>query len=768
MKLSAFKTVAGYFLCCGLWFLINQFAIFYLKPKLNAAQFELLVLISPYGIILIFGLLLFKLISLNNQTFKITENDYLNLYLGNPNPLWIYDPVSFKFLSVNDAAVAHYGYTRQEFLTMTIKDIRAREDVEKLIGSAIQVAENQFSSGIWRHLKKDGTLIYVKTTSHKINFNKKKSVMVLATDTTEQVVYEQKLQHINQVLLEEKQKLKETEKLAKVSGWEYFVKNDMLIWSDELYEIFEMNQESEKVSYSTVVKSVHPEDLFYYNQTVENLLKYGKDLDVCYRFITKTGNTKYVKVLGKMQYQDGKMYKVHGTMQDVTELKLVQQEKNTYQQRLKSTLTNISNGYFMLNRSWIITAVNNNCENMLMVKKEQMLNRNYLIIFPRAKNLKFYTYFKKVLEEGVPVNFEEYDIYLKKWFCVNAYPTDEGVGVYFEDITEDKKKDLQLKEALERYDLVAKATRDVVYDFDILNNYITYSNSMADLLDITKAEIGNNLNWWKSKIHADDLGLGEAKYKTAVAAKQKIFEYEYRIKTSSGQYKYVFDQGYLQYDEQGNYSRLIGAIKDIDHLKQVDAENKRLADIITKVNNMIVIQNTDHKITWVNKAFENATGYTLCEVAGKYPEFLQGPETDLETAAAIIANKKNYNNFSYDIINYTKQRKKYWVNIEFTPLFTSKGEPDGYISIHNDITLRKQKGEKISRQNEILRNIAWMSSHELRRPVASILGLIDLINETADEEDKTEPIKMLQTCTQHLDEIIHKINHRIEQEISEE
>lgn len=768
MKLNAFKIVTGYILCCGLWFLINRFAIFCLKPKLNQAQFQLLVSVSPYGIILILGVLLYKLISINNQTFKNTENDYLNLYLCNPNPLWIYDPVSFKFLSVNDAAVACYGYTREEFLAMTIKDIRPQEDVENVIESSKKITKSRSSSGTWRHLKKDGTIIYAQITSHKINFNKKSSVMVLAADTTEQVIYEQKLQQMNHVLQEEKQKLKETEKLAKVSGWEYLVDKNLLIWSEELYEIFDINRESEKVNYSMVLKSVHPEDLSSYNQAIENLLKHGKDLDIDYRFITITGSTKYVKVLGQMQYLNGRMHKVHGTMQDVTELKLVEQEKNAYQQRLKSTLNNITNGYFMLNRNWVITAVNSNCENMLMVKKEQMLNRNYLTIFPRAKNLKFHTYFKKVMDEGVPAIFEEYDTYLKKWFRVNAYPADEGIGVYFEDTTENKKKDLQLKEALERYDLVAKATRDVIYDYDAVNDKIIYSNSIAELLNTPVDSIGSNLNWWRNRIHQDDIIRVTTAYKNAVFNKHENCGLEYRVITGDNQYKYVYDQGYMQYDPENNFVRIIGAIKDIDQLKQFDWENKRLADIITKVNNMILIQATDHKITWVNKAFENATGYTLCEVSGRYPELLQGPETDLDTAAAIVADKKNYKNFSYDIINYTKQRKKYWVNIEFTPLFTAEGEPDGYISIHNDITIRKEKEEKVNRQNEILRSIAWMSSHELRRPVASILGLIELITETTDEDDKNESIKMMQTCTQHLDEIIHKINHRIEQEISED
>ncbi|RYY06191.1 MAG: PAS domain S-box protein, partial [Sphingobacteriaceae bacterium] len=380
----------------------------------------------------------------------------------------------------------------------------------------------------------------------------------------------------------------------------------------------------------------------------------------------------------------------------------------------------------------------------------------------------FYNSFKKVLEERVFVNFEELYYPTQKWFCINAYPTDDGAAIYFSDITETKQKDLLLKEALERYDLVAKATHDVIYDYDVRRRTISYSDNITGLLGLDQYQPQHDVNWWKSRIHDDDLTKVVRGYQHAIHYKKENYGMEYRVKTGNNQFKFVYDQGCLQFDEKGRFVRMLGAIKDIDQLKRIDDENKRLADIITKVNNMIMIQDINNRITWVNKAFERSTGYTLCEVLGKYPqEVLNGPETDLSITSAIIKAKNSLANFNYEIINYNKDGTKYWVSIEFTPLFKPDGKPDGYITIHNDITSRKEKGQKIIRQNEILKNIAWMSSHELRRPVASILGLINLMNETKDEE-RDEAIQMLNTCTQQLDDIIHNINHMIEQEITGE
>lgn len=765
MKLNTAKFVLGYLLFCLCWLVLSRGFLMIFHKQLSPETIELVLFLRPYCFALISGLLIFKLVVINNKTIKEREQNFQSVYLGNPNPMWIYDPVSFQFLSVNEAAASAYGYTEKEFLGMTIKDIRPSEDRGKVVNSSNCITDSKFSSGLWRHLTKDGNLIYANITSHKIRFYKKIAVMVLASDTTGQVQYEQQLRQMNEVLLEEKQKLKETEKLAKVSGWEYFVESDKLIWSDELYLIFGLDP-AEKINYTKVLQSVHPEDVAAFNKSVESLLLFGHDLDIEHRHLKQNGETKYVKVLGKMQYQHGKMFKVLGTMQDVSELKLIQLEKNKYLQLLSNTLENINDGYCLLNRNWVFIDANFNCERLWNLKREEIIGQHYLDLFPEAAKWSFYNFYQKVLEEGVFVSFEEFYQPTNSWFYVNAYPTDEGAAIYFTDVTGNKRKDLLLKEAVERYDLVAKATHDVIYDYDVRRRKIKYSDNITELMGLNQDQVRQDIDWWKSRIHPDDLSKVIGVYQHAIHYKEQNCGMEYRLKTINS-YKYVYDQGYLQFDEKGKFVRIIGAIKDIDQLKRFDDENKRLADIITKVNNMIIIMDVNSNILWVNKAFESFTGYRLCDIIGKTPVFLYGPESDPNAHTKISNEKNSYRYFSLDVINYTAIGVKYWVNVEFTPLFTADGKFDGYISIQNNITERKEKEEKIRHQNKILKNIAWMSSHELRRPVASILGLIALINETTDAEEQKQVIKMLNTCTQHLDEIIHNINHKIEMELTE-
>jgi PAS domain S-box-containing protein len=98
--------------------------------------------------------------------------------------MWVYDLETLAFLAVNEAAVYRYGYTRDEFLAMTIKDIRPPEDIPALLKSVARATEGLDEAGIWRHRKKDGSIIEVEITSHTLDFAGRRARLILAQDVT--------------------------------------------------------------------------------------------------------------------------------------------------------------------------------------------------------------------------------------------------------------------------------------------------------------------------------------------------------------------------------------------------------------------------------------------------------------------------------------------------------------------------------------------------------------------------------------------------------
>jgi two-component system, cell cycle sensor histidine kinase and response regulator CckA len=110
-------------------------------------------------------------------------------------PMWVFDRVTLGFLAVNEAAVRHYGYSRDEFLSMTIADIRPDEDLPKLMESVSNRGAELSEAELWRHRKKDGTVIQVEITSHPISLSGRDAELILSHDVTEQRKNQESLRH---------------------------------------------------------------------------------------------------------------------------------------------------------------------------------------------------------------------------------------------------------------------------------------------------------------------------------------------------------------------------------------------------------------------------------------------------------------------------------------------------------------------------------------------------------------------------------------------
>ena len=130
------------------------------------------------------------------EQLRTSEAQFRLLFEHNPNPMWVFDEETLRFLAVNDAALRHYGYTREEFLAMTVPDIRPPEDRERVPAViASQSGSVESHVGAFRHQKKDGTLIDVEIIVSSIAFNGRPGRLVLANDITARLATERELEH---------------------------------------------------------------------------------------------------------------------------------------------------------------------------------------------------------------------------------------------------------------------------------------------------------------------------------------------------------------------------------------------------------------------------------------------------------------------------------------------------------------------------------------------------------------------------------------------
>ena len=125
---------------------------------------------------------------------EASERRYRMLFQNNPQPMWIFDVESLEFLDVNEAAILHYGYTREEFLSMTLRELRpSGEEIAALLHDVREHKEIRHSDGPWRHRKKNGSIIDVRITAVPIDMDGRRAKFVLATDITSQLEAETEL-----------------------------------------------------------------------------------------------------------------------------------------------------------------------------------------------------------------------------------------------------------------------------------------------------------------------------------------------------------------------------------------------------------------------------------------------------------------------------------------------------------------------------------------------------------------------------------------------
>lgn len=125
-----------------------------------------------------------------------SEERYRLLFESTPQPMWVLDQETFRFLTVNEAATRTYGYTKDEFLSMTLDDIGKREGLPALVNKDTMSADKPIISDPWRHQTKDKKNIYVQATSHPVLFDGKNSQLVIVNDITERKLLDEKQERL--------------------------------------------------------------------------------------------------------------------------------------------------------------------------------------------------------------------------------------------------------------------------------------------------------------------------------------------------------------------------------------------------------------------------------------------------------------------------------------------------------------------------------------------------------------------------------------------
>jgi PAS domain S-box-containing protein len=346
-KISSFKIVLIYALVSAIYIYTSD----YFLEKL-VTNVELLSKIQTYkglGFIVITSALLYILVKRNINTttsyyqqiidlkqtsdnqLKKSNDEYMSLFNHSPLPKWIFDLDTLQFLLVNDVACDNYGYTREEFLSMTIRDIRPIEDIPILE----EILDNTFKKGqderarVLRHLKKNGEIIYVKIKANFITFEERKVILVTSVDVTAEIETRNKLTEINS-------RLKVASEIAHLGYWTNDLVKSEIQWSDEVYKIFEVNPVTFELTLENIKNCYHQDDAFEFDSNLNFSFDGINTMETERRINTCSGETKWVlERINLIKDENGNPIKLDGIVIDITKRKLYEQEIIASNERFK-------------------------------------------------------------------------------------------------------------------------------------------------------------------------------------------------------------------------------------------------------------------------------------------------------------------------------------------------------------------------------------------------------------------------------------------------
>jgi two-component system, cell cycle sensor histidine kinase and response regulator CckA len=248
------------------------------------------------------------------EAARNSEARYRLFFEGNPLPGWLFDPESLRFLAVNQAAIMHYGYSRNEFLSMTIKDIQPPEDVAVLFKKISKVTPGIDHSGRRRHRKKDGVVIDVEITSYSLS-GPRPAVFVLVHDITERLRGEAELR-------EASERLDLALTASRTGVWTWYAAEDRIVWDAYIYQLFGIRPGSFGGTFADFVALVHPEDRDQLSAEFRKATEGAAEHATEFRVVWPDGSVHRVKGRGQAFYDEaGHLVRVTGVTHDITEAK---------------------------------------------------------------------------------------------------------------------------------------------------------------------------------------------------------------------------------------------------------------------------------------------------------------------------------------------------------------------------------------------------------------------------------------------------------------
>jgi PAS domain S-box-containing protein len=512
-----------------------------------------------------------------------SETSYRYLFEANPQPMWIYDFETLRFLLVNDAAVRHYGYSPDEFLAMTIKDICPEEDIPLLLKATMVRPQKNGKCGVWRHRKKDREIIDVEVTVHDFRFQGKTARLSLINDITEHKRIERALQQseleqrqLAEHLEMERERLAEAQALAKVGSWDLNLTTNVLFWSKETYRIFGMDRTSFGASYEAFLERVYPDDRAAvnkaYTESVANRTPYAVD----HRMQMPDGAIKIVHERCHTIYDSkGRPVRSLGTVQDITEQKQTEQKLTRSLDLLRAVIEGTTDAVFAKDRQGHYLMINSSGARLVGKTQEEIIGQDDTTLFSPETAQRIMETDRLVMESGETTTQEGANVAagVTRTYQATRGPLRDRTGSVIgvvgisRDVTEQKRAELAVQHIMEGANcLLWQAEVEEIGDGRLRCDLQLASEQAAQrFLPLHLSEGQEYQDAWRLSRPLEDRERADL-YSAQEIRAGRSYQQEFRCHSKDGTLRWLLENVRVEVIGEGKW-RCIGVCTDITERK---------------------------------------------------------------------------------------------------------------------------------------------------------------------------------------------------------
>jgi diguanylate cyclase (GGDEF)-like protein/PAS domain S-box-containing protein len=482
-------------------------------------------------------------------------------------------------------------------------------------------------------------------------------------------------------------------RIAQLGGWSFDAASGRVAWSDEACAIHEMPPGTAP-TVEEAFAFVAPECRARIGNLVDACVSRGEPFDDEFQIVTATGRKVWVRAIGEPRFdRSGALTGLHGALQDVTDKKRAEDHARRLAARLTTTLESITDAVYTLDRQWRFTFMNAQAERLFQRSRDELIGKVLWDAFSGLEGQTVFREFHRAMRENCAVVFDDYYAPHRAWCGVRAYPSDEGLTVYFRDTTQEHRTQESLQLSEERLRIIARSTTDLIWDWDVASNSTWRSDNVESLFGYAREDFQGSMHLWASRIHLDDRERVLAHLDAAVQSRDDHWMDEYRFIRKDGTAAYVLDRGYIMRDPDGRATRMVGSVVDLTERREAEARIREQASLLDKAKDAIVVRGLDNRVRYWNKGAERLYGWTVEEAVGRSVEELlyHDPGVLREATRKVL----EIGEWSGEITEHRKDGTALAVEVQWTLMRDEKGEPESIFAIKTDVSRRKAAERRI-------------------------------------------------------------------------